>query len=239
MKIIDAYWEKRNLGVETVEFEVGAKDSIEVVADILANERQYNVVKVPAGNTAVMFALSANGYYFVESQINGGHSLKSLSLPAKYTPAIADTTYSAMEKSDIDVLFGNIRDGLFDSDRIYNDEHFGKEIASLRYINWISDELEKGCDIYKLCNTEAVFGFFTFKESATDVYYPFLVGIYKEYRRRGLGVASIFMPLCEAVKRNAKTVSTYFSADNPNAVNLYFRLGYEPKGIYYVYVNHK
>ena len=66
MKIIDAVWEKRNLGVETVEFVVENSDTEIVMGEILEAEKQYNVVKLPTNKPELMKLLQENGYRFVE-----------------------------------------------------------------------------------------------------------------------------------------------------------------------------
>ena len=55
-----------------------------------------------------------------------------------------------MTNDDISELFTQITSGLFETDRIYIDKKFGPNFSALRYVNWISDEINKGAKLYKL-----------------------------------------------------------------------------------------
>ena len=81
MKIIDAIWEKRNLGVTCVEVALDATDTVREVKYALAFlEPQYLVVKVPAGRTDLMFCLSEIGCSFIEAAIHVTRKVDDLEL---------------------------------------------------------------------------------------------------------------------------------------------------------------
>ena len=68
MKIIEAVWEKRNLGVTCAEIEVEGNDSPEDLMPLLRmRSEQYLVVKVSSENYAAVTALQREGFMFIES----------------------------------------------------------------------------------------------------------------------------------------------------------------------------
>ena len=70
MKIIDAIWEKRNLGVKTTEILIQAGDKIEdyslVEKEIIDNQTKYIVVKTPVNLKEYIWGLPKLGYNFIE-----------------------------------------------------------------------------------------------------------------------------------------------------------------------------
>ena len=67
MKIINASWEKRNLGVDCNEIEIESGDTIEEIKKKSADfETEYTVVKVPTGMVEISNYLQSSGYTFIE-----------------------------------------------------------------------------------------------------------------------------------------------------------------------------
>ena len=68
MKIIEAVWEQRNLGVTCAEIEISASDTSNAVRNaVLSRHEQYLVAKVSPANTEVMFALQNMGFTYIET----------------------------------------------------------------------------------------------------------------------------------------------------------------------------
>lgn len=239
MKLTDAFWEKRNLGVSTEELSVAADDTKEDVRDCVRNmNSEYQVVKVPAGMVDVMWMLEEEGFRYMETAINVTHNLKNLELSGILERIDKGITYEPMTEEDKQRMFMEIEQGMFDTDRISLDPYFSKELANRRYVGWISDEIEKGSELFKYMFKGQPVGFFIFKKISDEVYYPFLAGIYKEYQSSPVGMVYLYKPLLEAKKRGAKLISTYISTNNANAVRLHVRFGFEFKDTTYVYVKH-
>ena len=240
MKVIDAFWEKRNLGVTTVEVSITVNDSIDYIKETLGTiNAEYIVIKVPSTRSDIMFLLSSMGYTFVEGSIHLTHNLKEMELSGIQKRIVDQVSYKLMNDDDIQKLYMEIKKGIFTTDRIFIDEYFTKEQAYNRYINWINDEITRGTEAFKLIYRGATFGFFTFKDLGNDTYYPFLAGVYADYRNTGLGISFNYKPLCEAVNRKAKLVSTYISSSNINALRMHSVMGYQFDEVNYVYVKHK
>ena len=239
MKVIDAVWEKRNLGVITQEVTVTQDDSLIDLKKAIENlDSQYNVVKLPAGKVDMMFYLQEQGFKFIEGFIHVTHDLKTVEMNPIQKRIDDAVTYELMSENDINYLFKEIRDGLFYTDRIYLDSYFSNEQAANRYVNWIKDELERGTELYKLIFKNETFGFFTFKEIDKNIYYPFLAGVYKEFQSTSLGSVFCYKPIVEAIKRKGKMISTYVSTNNLNTLRVHSSLGFSFNEISYVFVRH-
>jgi hypothetical protein len=241
MKIIDAFWEKRNLSIEAMEFVVFIEDSKNVVSDILANEKQYNIVKVPVGKVDIMFELAANGYVFIESLIGMHYDLKQFK-NVKLLPVqkrmLDSVTYAKMNDVDIDEMFVEIRGGLFFTDRIALDQYFPHGANGNRYVGWISDSLKKDSSAYKLIYKGKNIGFFVNREVEPHVYSPFLSGMYKDYQKSGLGISAIYYQILNSWELHGKTIITDVSSNNQAILKISLALGFTISHMQYVYVKH-
>jgi len=239
LKIIDAVWEKRNLGVETVEFVIENSDTEVVITEIFEAEKQYNVVKLPTNKPKLMTLLQENGYHFVECMLHVTHDLSENKVAAAKRLRMFESTCQPMNDSDLKELFVELEKGMFITDRIYNDAHFSKEAAEVRYKNWLIDEYEKGSIIYKSIFRGKTIGFFVLKRMKNDVFYPFLAALYNDYIDRGFGISMSVNILSECINQGAKQVSTYISSNNLAIIRVDVLLGYSINGIFYVFVKHK
>lgn len=239
MKIIDAIWEKRNLGVSTAEIEIEECDSLEDIKEkINGVNSQYVVAKVPSGKLDIMFWLEQQGFNFVECSIHVTHSLQNMELSPIQKRIEASVTHEKMAEEDLEQLFYEVRKGLFSTDRVSLDKTFTKEQATNRYVGWINDEISRGCEMFKLIYKDKNIGFFAFKEVEEGVFYPFLAGMYEEYQKTGLGAIFNYKPMKEAKSRNGKKISTYISTNNSNTVRMHVLNGFEFGDIKYIYVKH-
>ena len=239
LKIVDAFWEKRNLGVCCHEIEIELGDEADFLKkELPLNEAAYTVVKVPSNKFDVMFLLQELGYTYIESSINLVHDLKEIRLNPLQQRIMDSVSYSTMTDKDIDHVFREIRKGIFTTDRIYIDPYFSHEQAANRYVNWIGDELERGCKIFKLTYKNDSVGFFTFKDMGNGVCYPFLAGMYEKYLNSGLGICTIEKPLKHAIKMNYKKYSTFISSNNTSTFSAHVALNFSFRKIYHVYIKH-
>jgi len=239
VKVVEAVWEQRNLGVSCNEITIEKEDTAEsVLMQIPYCQAQYIVVKVPTCRTDIMFALTEMQFSFVECAFHVTHDLKNYEVKGIQKRLIDAVQYSLMDNNDLDVLFTEIRNGMFTTDRVCLDPYFSLETAANRYVGWISDELDRGSQVYKLTYKDKSIGFFTFKDIGNGVYYPFLAGMYKDSIKTGLGINTIAKPIYEAIKRNGRMISTYISSNNLNAVHVHASLNFKFNEISYVYIKH-
>jgi hypothetical protein len=149
VKIIDAFWEKRNLGVEVIEIEIGKKD-LGDTSEIIAKIEELKVpckllnVKIPVASLELLHALEGIGFRFLECQLKISRSLKDYEPPAEMQPLLEKTGVHVIEKShaELEALLERITPGMFSTDRICLDPLWGDGrdvLSAKRYQNWISD----------------------------------------------------------------------------------------------------
>lgn len=240
MKIVEAFWEKRNLGVECKEIIIDSNDAVSVIDGFeeLTNATQYVVVKVPLNRFDICSLMTKLGFVFIEGSINFELFLKQAQLTPLQQRLNNSVTYAEMEHDDLNELYAEIQGGLFGTDRILLDPHFTPQMAAKRYINWIADELKRKTQAYKIIYKKDSIGFFTFKESAKGVYYPFLAGLYKSHSSSGLGFITLRKPIDEALKRGGDWISTFVSTNNLPVVRAHTQQGFSIKQIHYIFVKH-
>lgn len=240
MKQIDAFWEKRNLGVSTIEIVVEENDStasFETIADTL-HQTPYLVVKVPVARYDIYQYLCSKGFAYIESSINVQLQVKNAFLNHLQMRLNKSISHEIMNDTDVSQLFDEIAKGLFVSDRIAMDPYFSAKQAATRYINWIGDEIERGTQVYKIVYKEDAIGFFTFKHTKDQVYYPFLGAMYAKYSQSGLGFEVIRKPIEEALLRGGEHISTFVSSNNPAVIRAHTQQGYSIHEIQNVFIKH-
>ena len=78
LKIVNAYWEKRNLGVTTTEFTVEDNDTIEEIKKTLNDcTSGYQVLRLPNHLSHLLFAIQDLGFRFVEDMFSLKNDLLS------------------------------------------------------------------------------------------------------------------------------------------------------------------
>lgn len=239
MKIVDAAWERRNLGVTCAEITLESKDAEADIRSALARlQVQYLVVRVPAGRFDLMSCLSKLGCSFIEAIIHVTRRIDDLELSGIQKRLAEAVTYAPMDESDLQNLWTEIRKGMYDSDRISLDPYFAKGQAGERYIGWIQDEIARGADVYKLTFKNQSIGYFTMKDLGQGTYWPFLAGMYESHRNSGLGFNIVYQSMCEVAARGGNLVSTYISTNNDSAIRLHANMAYRFEEVTYVFVKH-
>jgi hypothetical protein len=241
MKIIDAFWEKRNLGIESKEIILSNSDSlsdIESVLNSLLSARYYIVVKIPIRKPDFIRFLTEKGFYFVESLFEVSLHIPDFKLPESLKKFDEMLKYRKLtSREDLERLSIEIKKGIFTTDRIALDPIFGIDISSVRYINWLKDELLKGSEIFEISFKENPIAFFTLKNISEGKYDNFLAGMYHNESNIGFGFSILSKPLIELKNRQAKYYITHISSNNLAVMRLYFYFGFSPIDIVYVMTN--
>ncbi len=74
MKIIDAVWEQRNMGVKTNEIIIDGSESLDEIKSSLSEiKADYIVVKTPVGRMDINQLLSNLGFSFMETMLQIEH----------------------------------------------------------------------------------------------------------------------------------------------------------------------
>lgn len=237
MKITDAYWEKRNLGVETTEVEIELQDEInEVRRQLERIKSSYCVIKVPSECMDIVGAVQKEGFMYIEDMILVSHDLHEVVRSKMHQRLYEATAYRRMNEQDIEQLFDEVQQGMFANDRITNDGAFTKEQAARRYRNWIADLIAQGAEPYVVLYKDDPAGFVILKELDAGIYDSVLGGGYQKYRKSGMG---IIQKEQEIVKRlGGKAVQTRVSSNNLNQLKALILNGYVPKKIEHVFIRH-
>lgn len=240
MRIIDAVWEKRNLGVETKEIEFEDQDSIEEVQNCLRNiHAEYLVVKVPACRADITHLLYINQYEFVEDMLFFVSNLDIAECSGIMQRMYDAVSIKKADDDDVKEIFSEIRKGMFSTDRISLDSHFTEEVASERYVNWTLDELERGTELYCYCYKNRNVGFSGLSEVQNGVYISFLGGLFNEYRARGIGTITS-IKICETVKKlGGRQLYSMVSSNNVDQIRSLIYNKYNMSKINHIFVKHE
>lgn len=239
MTIIDAYWEKRNLGKSVKEVCIDETDTIENIEEGLKKiDAEYVVLKIPTTRTDLLFKVDVLGLTYVEDMVDLVSTLNLPELNHLQKRIFEQTFVEEIKLENMTQLYIEIEKGIFETDRIAVDPVFSKKIANRRYVNWIKDELERGTRyyVYKYKNKEI--GFFSLKEKKDGEYISFIGGMYKECRDGGLG-ALINHHVINVVRMlKGKKVHISVSTNNVAQMKSAINSGYVPENISHVYIKH-
>ena len=239
MKIIDAVWEKRNLGCETVEIQYGYDDNILDEACINQLTQPYQVMRIPSGKAQLLLQAQKMGFAVIEGQIHIQRKLKDFTVPPTYQRFVKDVSYSVANADEIrDVLQRVEKGDMFTTDRIALDPCFSSKIAGHRYSNWINDLLDRGYVLYiKKCNGKA-FGWNINNSSISKQAIGTLGGNFQEQAWAGAGVMGIYLNLKLAQDNGAESFESSISTNNIRNLRLHLSYGFTITGMDYVAVRH-
>lgn len=237
MKVIDAVWEKRNLGIDTYEIQFDKKDTMADIAkefdSILSS---YIVVKIPSERVDLSEYVQNKGYHYIEDLIRVEHDLHEQVRIPLHQRLYDATSYREMTEDDISFLHKEIQSGMFDSDRISQDSMFGKKMAAKRYWNWTRDLLMQGAVPYVILYKEDPAGFIILQTVDGKRYQSVLGGGYQKYRKTGLGSVQKEQEIVK--KLGGDNVTTHVSSNNLSQLKALIMNGYVPTEIEHVFVKH-
>lgn len=240
MKIIDAVWEERNLGVSTYEIKIEFQDMLEDVSKKYSEltEKQYMVVRIPSSfHWAVPF-FQSKGYSFIEAAVTLRHDLKNIPVSLGLKKLFDRCSYDEMDDNDIEVMYNEIDKGIFKTDRIYLDPFFRKGASARRYKYWLADMILQGKVPYKVIYNNEVIGFFLNSEIKNCVYDGVLAGVYSDFEGTGLGVSIQYMGLSYCINNGAKRFIGHVSANNMGVLKALTSLGFKITDIEYIFIKH-
>lgn len=245
MKIIDAEWEKRNLGVSCYELKLETPDTRETVAAVLDDleERQYMVAKVPSTKPELIRLFQERGYFFIETAIGLEYDYVKLNYQPPVVPkalwGIRDKCmWGPMNQDEIAQLRAEIRKGLFGTDRVFLDPAFTREQAARRYELWAEDLIRKGNIPTKVVVNGEIIGFDLSEKLSHGKLRGVLSGLYEAYKNSGMGYWCIYAGFMNAVEKKTKKSITRVSSNNPAILRLQMLFGADIKSFEYVFVKH-
>lgn len=240
MKVVNAVWEKRNLGVDCVEISIDHKDTVHEV-EVSLNEIgavEYMVARIPSERIDVVQLFQAQGYEFIEAAVKLNNNLRKTKIPEKIMRVCKNVAWEAMNKEDLRILYSEVRKNIFKTDRIILDPYFTAEQAAKRYQNWIKDLVEMGETPYKVKYNGQTVGFFLNKEIEPGTFDGILAGTYSDYEGSGMGVCVQYAGIEMAKRKNAQRYIGHVSANNPAVLKSLELIGFETKLIEYILIKH-
>ena len=153
MKIVNAVWEKRNLGVKTCEVTIEQEDTLEEVnsaCDDLSSRYECLVFKIPSNRSDLVLPMQSKNFQCIESAITTMTDLQNFNISDRYARFKKQISYQPMNEKDLSRLYEEIQSGIFKTDRIYLDPYFTHESAAQRYVFWVQDLVEQENIPYKV-----------------------------------------------------------------------------------------
>jgi hypothetical protein len=236
MVVIDAVWEKRNLGLNTIEIVIEPTDTLKDF-NLHHYNADYEVIKIPIELKDWVFGLQNLGYTFVEVLNNCKFSGNPPILNKIENRMLSNISCSIMDSTEIQLLKKNIFDGMFNTDRISMDPFFGLNIAANRYWGWINDEMNNGAQLFNLKFKNHPAGFFILKKIQNNIFSN-LAGIYNHCQNKGLGLFLNYSEILEGWKMGGEILYTAYSSNNLGADKIHNALRFTIYKQFYVFIKH-
>jgi len=239
MKIIDAFWEKKNIGLDTREIEVTEDDSWEDLESAIKKlDCQYLVVKIPCSRNDLTFKVHELGLVFVELLTKAHFAGPQPVLSGIQERVFSSLTFGKMTSENTERLFKEISLGLFKSDRVAIDPLLGIDQSSKRYLGWITDELSSGAVMYEITKEKELIGFFLIRKENHNSSNAILAGLLDKYQKSGFGFVLNHLQIEISNKMGCTSVYSTFSSNNRGATAVHMSMGYTLDHQHYVYVMH-
>lgn len=237
MKITDAFWEKRNLGVCSKEITIEHGDK---VADVLTLENldsEYQILKLPVEMASFILPIQSIGFKYIEIQYVCNHNLQTPHLQSQIERMSNYFAAEIANGKDLKLVEDYISMGMFETDRVALDPRFGHKFASKRYIGWINQVLNSGGSIYVLKYKSHAVGFFGIKEN-DGVCDAFIGGVFPDWNKSGFGIMLNYFEILTARKLGYSELKTSFSSNNPPVYYINRILGYDIRPVCNVFIKH-
>ena len=230
MRIIDAVWEKRNLGVTCYEVLFESNDELKEIKSMWHQfeERQYLVFKIPPNRIDIVNYLQEKNCRFIEISMSFQADLKNWTLPEKLKPVCEQCTWAKMNDDDLEFMFEEIGKNIFKTDRVYLDPYFTHKQAAQRYINWSHDALKKGEIGWKVMYQNEIVGFSL----------GALGGVYSQFEGTGMGLMIQYAQIQRDIADGLKICRGDYSSNNIEMLNILYALNKKLKDMKYVFIKH-
>lgn len=244
MKVVDCLWEIKNIGKRTVEISIESNDEITgEQLKAIYNNYDYVVIKVPINKIDVNTILADLGFMMIECQYKISKLYKDFNPDDRLIKRLIPkfNFKKVVSKEDFKGLTDRMTLGMFSTDRIALDPHFGLEDSYRRYKNWMTTEFENRTSEFLLtCLNEKPIGYCMYKKE-NDTVDGLLGGIFEEYQDSGYGLITPLQLFLYAYKDDEfcfKKMITSISSNNTPVVELYNYLNFRLTDTTYVFVKH-
>ena len=246
MKIVPAPWERRNLGVEAVEVEIEAGDSLGEFNDCLdeINSFEYICLKCATNEPSFLVELPKRGFTFIETQVGLKYECKnktvfpqSEDLRRMYSDRI---DFREIEGEAFERLLRKVQvDEMFKTDRIYLDRFFPSSAADKRYAGWCRDLKRAGSTFLEYLIDGVPVGFYEYQKKTSKSWHTSLGGMYPDRNEYALLTPAINCVLLDRFEQEGmRTMRSAVSTNNAVILRLHLSVGYQIGDVSYVYVKH-
>lgn len=240
MKRIDATWEKRNLGVECVEFEISNNDELDEVKEVISSATaEYQIVKASVGDVRLQLAVQECGFKIFETNLQLERKIKGPhNLPPMYSRFEKDVEYRDATEEEIDEILKIVAaGGMFTTDKVAQDPYFSPQLSGHRYALWARDILEKGAKtVIGLYRGDIAS--FTIYEVKEKFYHAFIGGMFDNYRDKGLGFIPLYVTAEQIYELGGGVLKTGVSSNNPSILRLQLLFGCKITDMTNIYIKH-
>lgn len=240
MRVTDAWWEKRNIGVETQEITCEEADTADSLKEGLSGlTAGYQVLRVPAGRADLLFAAQENGFLLVEDLAKLEIDVDKLVIPAYSERLLANMTTGPATEEEINRILTDVREGkVFQTDRISTDPTFSKAIADIRFYNWMEDLIQAGAAFVVARYKEKAVAFGINKPVDERLYDAVLGGMCPDAGVTGVGFSGIYANTMSVKEQGGARAVTRVSSNNLPMIRLHLTMGYQLQEFTYVLVRH-
>ncbi|MGO5050675.1 hypothetical protein [Dysosmobacter sp. Sow4_B12] len=240
MEIVDAVWEKTNIGVETKEITIEKTDrKADILDELKRLNAEYLVVKIPSDYESMSFEMAELGFVFIETMHQLSNDLHLKPLSERKQKIVEETDFVKMTGADFDHMCNRIiNDCMFRTDRISRDPHFSIAQANRRYVNWLKSERDRGAQLYKYVYRGDNVGFDCFRHLGQGIYDDFLSGIYSDHAGKSLSVNITHKLNDYVTNAGGKKIITCVASTNTRALNHHVDNGYVIDKSNYIFVKH-
>ncbi len=241
MKIVEATWEKRNLGVSCLELEAEKKDLVTEILSVLGGrEEQYQVVKVASGRVDIALALQEIGFRYIETLFETGVVLKDRPIvPDVCRDLIKYTDYHTATDEEEKEVIRLIKTGnIFTTDRIALDPAFSIELAGQRYAYWMEDLMLSGKATMFITEYQGDKIGFNINVDRGSYYDAVLGGLFPEYLGSGLGFANSWSGMNATYNLGARKIISHVSSNNYPILQLHLMFGMKIRKVTSTFVKH-
>lgn len=247
MKITDAYWEERNLGLKVCEliFEPGDTIDYNKLSE-LEKSYDYLVAKIPGNKTELVHAMEETGFRYLENQqtiyFETGQLLK---IDGSWKNRFREIQCERVsERNILENICEKIRGGLYVNGRISADPLISMGISDIRIANWLTDLFSKSsASVYALRKKDSITGYFVLDDLGDNHLNIVQAGIFREFQNKGYSFLLLLYIMKTAFENNFTGIFASISANNIKTINSISKFVYVSfKGSYVVLrkmTNHK
>jgi len=228
VKIIDAFWEKRNLGLTVCEiiFDNNEIINLDAISDL---EKSYNylVAKVPGDSVSLVHDLESYGFRYLENQlVLYVLSNELLNIEKDWERRFLDISCEKVsDKKELDNICDQVKKGLYIKGRISADPEIEKGISDLRIVNWLNDLSGKeNTFIYRLVRDKSIIGYFALEKINSTHLNVIQAGIFSDYQNKGFSFLIPYNILKIAYKNKIKGIFALVSSNNTKMINSISRI---------------